>query len=358
MPGGTESSRETIVGLVVQFTAQRRVDLVEEDVGEPGDGQVLVRTRYSGISTGTELTAYRGTNPYLTRHWDADRRLFTDTGATFDYPVTGWGYQEVGEVARCGPGVDALRPGDVVWGVWGHRSEAVVEAARLAGHVLPLGVDPLAGVFARLGAIAYNAVLDAGPLLGSHVVVFGQGVLGLLTTRLAVLAGATVTAVETLATRRDLATSTGARHVLDPGTGTVAERVHELTDGRGADVCIEISGSYAALHEAIRAAGRGGRVVASGFYQGPATQLRLGEEFHHNRVRLVASQISGVCPDLAARWHVDRLQEAFVELVVEGRLDPVDLVTHLVDAGEVAKMFQLLDERPHEALQAVLRFRT
>jgi 2-desacetyl-2-hydroxyethyl bacteriochlorophyllide A dehydrogenase len=345
------------VGLVVQFTAPHKVDLVEEDIGEPGAGQVLVRTRYSGISTGTELTAYRGTNPYLTRNWDSDRRLFTDDGATFDYPLRGWGYQEVGHVVRAGAGVTGLRPGDLVWGVWGHRSEAVVDASRLEGHVLPEHVDPLAGVFARLGAIAFNAVLDAGPLLGSHVVVFGQGVLGLLTTRLAVLAGATVIAVETLAQRRDLASRTGAVHVLDPAAGAVAEQVNQLTGGRGADVCVEISGSYAALHEAIRASGQGGRVIASGFYQGPAAQLRLGEEFHHNRVQLVASQISGVSSALSSRWHVERLQRSFMSLVAEGRLDPLGLVTHIFEAGEVAKIFQLLDERPQDALQAVLEFR-
>jgi 2-desacetyl-2-hydroxyethyl bacteriochlorophyllide A dehydrogenase len=346
------------VGFVVQFSAPYNVDLVEEDIGEPDAGQVLVHTRYSGISTGTELTAYRGTNPYLSRYWDSDRRLFTDDGATFDYPVRGWGYQEVGHVVRTGAGVTGLRPGDLVWGVWGHRSEAVVDAARLDGHVLPAHIDPLAGVFARLGAIAFNAVLDAGPLLGSNVVVFGQGVLGLLATRLAVLAGATVIAVEPLKQRSDLASRTGARHVLDPAAGAVAEHVHRLTGGQGADVCVEISGSYAALQEAIRASGQGGRVVASGFYQGPATHLRLGEEFHHNRVQLVASQISGVNPALASRWNAERLQRSFMGLVVEGRLDPLGLVTHVFEAGEVAKIFQLLDERPHEALQAVLEFRS
>jgi 2-desacetyl-2-hydroxyethyl bacteriochlorophyllide A dehydrogenase len=350
-------SKERHVGLVVQFSAPGKVELVEEDIGVPNAGQVLVRTLYSGISTGTELTAYRGTNPYLARHWDGDRRLFTDNGATFGYPVVGWGYQEVGRVVRVGAGVTGPRPGDLVWGIWGHRSEAMVDAERLEGHVLPEHVDPLTGVFARLGAIAFNAVLDAGPLLGSTVVVFGQGVLGLLTTRLAVLAGATVIAVEPVAQRRDLARRTGAKHVLDPAAGDTAGHVHQLTGGCGADVCVEISGSYAALHEAIRASGQGGRVVASGFYQGPAAQLRLGEEFHHNRVQLVASQISGVGSALAARWHAERLQRSFMSLVVEGRVDPLGLVTHVFEAGEVAKIFQLLDERPHEALQAVLEFR-
>jgi 2-desacetyl-2-hydroxyethyl bacteriochlorophyllide A dehydrogenase len=344
------------VGKVVRFTAPHKVDVVEEEVASPRDGQVLVRSLYSGISTGTELTAYRGTNPYLARRWDPELRLFTEGSATMEYPMIGWGYQEVGEVVEVGPGVTELCPGDVVWGVWGHRSEAVVDASRLVGHVLPPDVDPLVGVFARLSAVAYNAVLDAGPLLGSYVVVFGQGVLGLLTTRLAILSGARVIAVETMAERRELARITGARHVLDPVTDSVAERVYRVTDGLGADVCIEISGSYGALHEAIRAAGAAGRVIASGFYQGPATQLRLGEEFHHNRVQLAASQISGVNPMLATRWQVERLQRTFMELVIEDLIDPLGLVTHLMDVDDVAKAFRLLDERPQEALQAVLRF--
>ena len=51
---------------------------------------------------------------------------------------------------------------------------------------------------------------------------------------------------------------------------------------------IELTGAYPALHQAIRVAGVGGTVIAAGFYQGPATALALGEEFHHNQVTLVS----------------------------------------------------------------------
>lgn len=341
---------------VVQFTALRRVDLVEDDVGEPGAGQVLVATRYSGISAGTELTAYRGTNPYLTRQWDTGRRLFTEPGASFAYPMSGWGYQEVGDILRIGPGVAGLLPGDTVWGIWGHRSEAVLDADRVAGHVLPPQVNPLAGVFIRLGAIAFNAILDAGPLLGANVVVFGQGVLGQLATRLAVLAGATVTAVEPVTLRRHLAVSSGAEHVLDPAAGQVAERVHELTGGRGADVCIEISGSYSALHEAIRSTAYNSKVVSSGFYQGEGTGLFLGEEFHHNRVNVVSSQIFGVSLALDHRWTVGRLERTVMSLAAEQKIGLKQLVTHVFALEEADEAFRLLDENPAEAVQVVLEF--
>ncbi|KPC90290.1 hypothetical protein ADL27_36565, partial [Streptomyces sp. NRRL F-6602] len=96
-----------------------------------------------------------------------------------------------------------------------------------------------------------------------------------------------------------------------------AERVRENTGGAGADVAIEISGVYPALHEALRSVTVGGRVVASGFYQGDGAGLRLGDEFHHNRVQLVCSQIGGVPPQLSGRWSVERLQRTFLRLVAE-----------------------------------------
>jgi Zn-dependent alcohol dehydrogenase len=58
-----------------------------------------------------------------------------------------------------------------------------------------------------------------------------------------------VIAVDGLQPRHDLAARLGAEQVLDPADGEIAERIHDLTDGRGADACLEISGNYAALHE-------------------------------------------------------------------------------------------------------------
>jgi 2-desacetyl-2-hydroxyethyl bacteriochlorophyllide A dehydrogenase len=341
---------------VVQFTAPRRVELVPCTADPLLPDAVRVRTWYSGISAGTELTAYRGSNPYLTRTWDAERRLFTDGAPTFGYPVVGWGYSEVGQVVEVGSQVDGIAVGDVVHGIWGHRSEAVLPAAALAGRVLPDGVDPLVGVFARVGAIALNAVLAAGTRLGEDVAVFGQGVIGLLAARLGVLAGARVVAVDAQQRRLDVATALGATHVVPAdapgGAGAV---VRELTGG-GTDAAIELSGNPAALHEALRSVVVGGTVAASGFYQGGADALRLGEEFHHNRVRLVSSQISGAPVELATRWDQPRLVRVFMDQAQRGAVDVAALVTHVVDAAQVADAFALIDGGDPEVLQAVLRF--
>lgn len=345
---------------VVQFTGPRQVEVAEHERAPLPPGHLRVRTRYSGISAGTELTAYRGTNPYLTRTWDPEARLFREGAAGIEYPVAGWGYSEVGEVTEVSPelaGTPGLpAPGDTVWGIWGHRSEGIVPAERMIGHVLPTGLEPLAGAFARVGAIAHNAVLASDIHVGEDVAVFGQGVIGLLTTRLARLNGAWVTAVDALDGRLDTARTYGATSTLNARTDAVAERIREATDGRGADVAIEISGVYPALHEALRSVAVGGRVVASGFYQGDGAGLRLGDEFHHNRVQLICSQIGGVPPQLSGRWTVERLQQTFLSLVAEGLVDVKSLVSHVVRAEDAADAYTLLDERPADALQVVLEF--
>lgn len=343
---------------VVQFTKPRQVEVVQLPSVELGPDQVRVRTRYSGISAGTELTAYRGTNPYLTRTWDPERRLYT-TGAgqmpSFQYPVVGWGYSEVGEIVEVAPGVpEGPQVGDTVWGIWGHRSEAVLPAEKV--RPVPDGVDPLAASFARVGAVALNAVLAADMHLGELVAIFGQGVIGLLATQMARRSGVEVVAVDILASRRAKAVEFGATLALDPAGDEIAERVREHTGGTGADVVVEISGSYRALHEAIRTVTPGGRVVAAGFYQDEGRGLRLGDEFHHNRVELVSSQIGGVPGKLSGRWDQARLNETFLRLCGQGALDPVSLVTHLLPPSRVAEAYQLLDTNPADTLQVMIDF--
>jgi threonine dehydrogenase-like Zn-dependent dehydrogenase len=272
--------------------------------------------------------------------------------------VVGWGYSEVGRVVEAGPeAAEHLPPGAVVHGAWGHCSETVLPWGAVAWRRLPAGVDPLVGVFSRVGAIALNAVLAADLQLGETVAIFGQGVIGLLATRLAVLGGARVVAVEGVDHRLALAREMGATHVVDFREGGIAAQVKGVAGPDGIDVGIELSGSHDGLREAIRVAPPDGRVVAAGFYQGGAEGVRLGDEFHHNRVQLVASQIGAVPPRLQGRWDVPRLHRVVDDLMATGRLDVTPLVSHVLPVQEAATAYRLLDERAPEVLQVVLDFR-
>ncbi len=92
------------MGRVVTFEGPKSVGVREYEDPPLGSREVRLRTLYSGISAGTELTAYRGSNPYLTKRWEPDLRLFLKGETSIEYPVEGWGYEEVGEVAEVGPG--------------------------------------------------------------------------------------------------------------------------------------------------------------------------------------------------------------------------------------------------------------
>ena len=193
--------------------------------------------------------------------------------------------------------------------------------------LIPDGADPRIGIFAHIGAVALNGAHDAGIRLGDLAVVFGLGVPGQIVLQAARASGATVIGVDPVESRRSMALRLGADRVLDPTAGSVADLVKSETGGRGADVCIEVSGAPPALAEAMRTVAYASRVVAMGFFQGEVRGLRLGDEFHHNRIELISSQISGVAPAASHRWSKLRLWQAAVRLQHEGRLDLLPLIT-------------------------------
>jgi 2-desacetyl-2-hydroxyethyl bacteriochlorophyllide A dehydrogenase len=323
-----------------------------------GERDVLVETLASGISAGTELTLYRGTNPYLSKRWDGERRLFREEGTpSLTYPVRTLGYEEVGRVVALGAAAEGVAVGELVFGTWGHRTHHVMPVEEAARRRLPRGLEPRLGIFSHIGAIALNGVHDAQISIGDTVAVFGLGVPGQIVAQLATRAGARVVGVDLVPSRLRLAVETGAVAVaIDPREASPAETIKALTDGRGADVAIEVSGSARALHEAIRSVAFSSVVVAMGFLQGDAIGLALGEEFHHNRVTLRCSQISGVAPERAHRWDRVRLARTALELQADGALDLRPLVSHVVPFREAPAAFAMLDASPHEAMQVVLDF--
>src|SRR5690606_34945999 len=186
-----------------------------------------------------------------------------------------------------------------------HGQHAIIPETQ----AIPLGnlADPELGIFFANMNTAYNGVLDANLPLGSDVVVSGLGVIGQIVVRLLKRSGArTIVGVDRIPMRRDLALAGGATHVLDPGSDKVAETVRGLTEGRGADAVIEVSGAAPALNEAIRTAGYNGTVVAMSWYGGTFESLSLSGEFHHNRTRIISSQVGATNPYLGPLWSVAR----------------------------------------------------
>src|SRR4051794_9683154 len=84
----SSSAKEAFVGTRLVLTAPRTLAFVDEPDAPLGSKELRVKTLLSGISAGTELSSYRGTNPFLNKRWDTDRRVFVaqDT-APPNFPV-------------------------------------------------------------------------------------------------------------------------------------------------------------------------------------------------------------------------------------------------------------------------------
>jgi threonine dehydrogenase-like Zn-dependent dehydrogenase len=339
------------------LNAPRELGFAPLDMPPLAADQVRIRTLYSGVSAGTELSQYRGTNPFMRRRFDEASRLFVNADApSLPYPVRNLGYEEVGEIAEVGSAVRDLHVGQRVFGTWGHRTHHVATRDYARDRLLPNGADPRIGIFSHIGAVALNGVHDAAIRVGDLVVVFGLGVPGQIVAQAARAAGATVIGVDPVRERRETALALGADRALDPASGSIAEAIKAETAGRGADICIEVSGAPAALAEAIRTVAYASRVVAMGFFQGEARGLMLGEEFHHNRIELICSQISGVAPAASHRWSKLRLWQSAVRLQHEGRLNLVALITQTVPFEEAPALFARIDAGEPGMLQTVLTF--
>jgi 2-desacetyl-2-hydroxyethyl bacteriochlorophyllide A dehydrogenase len=290
------------------------------------------------------MLVYRGEVPK-----DLPLDLPTLAGS-YGFPIK-YGYALAGRLLDVGPDVESFSPGDPVFVHHPHQDVFIVPAETPVR--LPDDLDPLLGVFAANLETALNVVHDTPLRLGETALVFGQGVIGQLVTRLLTLSGARVLAVEPLRERRGLALAGGAHAAFEPGED-LGVRIGEATAGRGADVVVEASGSGAALQAAIESVADEGTVVVASWYGTKPVSLALGEHFHRGRVRLRSSQVGRLTPELCARWDRARRMETVIGLLNRLRLE--ELVSHRIPFERAPEAYRLLDERPGEAVQVLLDY--
>ena len=333
------------VARAVWFPRSRAVEIREEPDRPPAPGEVRIRAVVSAISHGTEMLVYRGEVPE-----DLALDLPTLRGG-FGFPIK-YGYASVGRVEEVGPGVRGFAPGDLVFTHHPHQTGYTVTVD--LPTALPAGTSPESGVFLANLETALNVLLDAPVMVGEVVVIFGQGVVGLLLTQLIRrhLPGALLT-VDPLPRRRQLSVMLGADASLDPAED-VAAAVRERSGGRGADLIIEASGQPAALQAALGVAALEGRVLVVSWYGTKPVQLDLGGAFHRRRLRLISSQVGHVPGSISPRWDVARRRRVAAELLPSLALEP--LISHRFPFDRAAEAYALVDQRPEEVVQVVLTY--
>ncbi|HEY0578451.1 MAG TPA: zinc-binding alcohol dehydrogenase [Pseudonocardia sp.] len=337
------------------------------------EGSFDVRTVYSGLSAGTELSFFKGTHPLLKAGWDAELGLFAPWRAPTDYPVRRWGYMQVGRVTRSRTG--AVTAGGYLAMTYGHR--AGYRGDPLVDRAVPLpdDLDPLLGIYvAHMGPICANGLLHAAAELhgadvrtladgvrGRRVVITGSGVVGLLTALFARQHGALeVVLIEATDARRKAGEALGFT-VLDPDAEDPAvllkTRWRHGPGDRGADVVFQCRGQAASLAMALRLLRPQGAVIDLAFYQSGADAVRLGEEFHHNGLAVRCAQIGRVPRGLAHLWNRERLSAETIALLrAEGAHIRQHMITDVLPIERAPELLTALARRDRHVLQAVFTF--
>ncbi len=311
---------------VLFHTAPRRLEIRQLPVPRPGTGEVLVRTRFSGISSGTELLAYRGEIPQDLALDDTIDALSGD----FRYPFP-YGYACVGEVEGWNGPVFAFQP---------HQD---IFTARTRDLIPLPDVDLAAATLFPLVETALQVTLDADTGYRDRVVVLGAGVVGLLTALLLQRAGQQPLCAEPQEWRRGVADS----------LGLTAVSPDELANEE-VPLVIDATGNPDAPASALRLLAHEGTLLIASWFGTKLVALPLGGDFHRRRLSIRSTQVSTIPARLSPKWTPARRRMAAAELMRE--LPLTQLATGVFPFEQAADAFRALDEGTDGLMHAVLEY--
>jgi threonine dehydrogenase-like Zn-dependent dehydrogenase len=324
----------------------RRVEMREFPVPEPGHGQVLVRMQASSLC-GSDLRAiYRpreqGTGP------EAYRGVIA-------------GHEPCGIVEQVGPGVARFKAGDrvIIYHICGcglcrdcrggwmiscsQPERAAYGWQRDGGHAeflladqrtliaLPDQLTYVDGAMIACGiGTSYAACCRAGVSGADRVLITGLGPVGLGTAMLCRALGAQVVGVEAIPERVELARQLGIGDVVAPGTDDLAAVLRERTAGWGFEVAIDCSGNAQARHLCLEVAREWGRLVFVG--EGGTVSFEPSPLLIHKQLTLHGSWVCSL-PQM----------EQIAELLVRWNLHPEALVTHRFTLDQARDAYETFD---------------
>jgi threonine 3-dehydrogenase len=340
---------------LAKLRPERGFTMIDAPVPEIGPTDVLIAVEKAGVC-GTDFHIYS---------WDkwAQTRI---------KPPLIVGHEFMGKVVAVGDAVRAVKPGDRV-SAEGHIADGICVLCRtgqahICERVEIIGVDrdgsfaqyiampeynvwkldpaipdTFAAVFDPLGN-AVHTVMAAGVGIKS-VVITGVGSIGLMAIPVARAAGASsVYAIDVNPAKLELAETLGAdRTFLSSQTGLV-EQIKELTNGDGADVLLEMSGSGVAIDQGLQMVRNGGTAALLGI-PSDNVNINLAERIIFKGLTVLG--ING--RRMFETWYQTQA------LVKSGRVDLSPIITHVLPYTEFDRAFELM--RTGEAAKIVLDFK-
>ena len=315
----------------------RRIQVEEFELPCPGPDEILVQNHYTAISVGTEIYNWlHGAEP------GGEPRFPRPTG-----------YCSTGAVVDAGLNVKNLKVGDRVAAQGNHASHDILKGSY---YPVPAAVESEEAAFLVMAAIALHGIRKARIELGESLTVLGLGVVGQLALTLARLCGAMPTiALDLDRDRLQLAGQRGADLALNPDEERdVVARVREQCMDDGANVVIEATGKPAVYPLAVQLACMGGRVIALGSPRG-TVEMNFMADVHLREVEIIGA-IQPRTPEqdhIYYHWTKDRDRSLLLDLMGRGRLQVAELITHRCRPDECQAVYEMLADRPQEALGVI-----
>ncbi len=325
------------------FIEPEKIEIREYELASLAPDEVLVRTKVSGISAGTEMLVYRGQLPE-----DAalDVSIKAFEGLNGSYPMP-YGYACVGLVEETGSALDKNVKGKKVFAFQPHASYFICKLDQLI--FLPDEISEEAGTFLANMETAVNFVIDGAVKEQENVAIIGLGVVGqLLNALLNQLPVNGIMAIDTIKARRDLA----AKEEFTSSFVTDGKELPEPENGF--DLIFEISGNPDALNLAIQLSNFAGRIIIGSWYGNKTAQINLGHAFHRNRLKIISSQVSTISPEHALEWTKEKRLQKAMDLISE--LNVEKYISHRLPFFQADEAYNLLDREADKALQVIFTY--
>jgi threonine dehydrogenase-like Zn-dependent dehydrogenase len=258
------------------------------------------------------------------------------------------GHEVSGIVTEVGADVDSIAVGDRV-GVWVTERGFAEYVAVKAAYCFPAGDGPLDEALAEPIACAANAVEAADVRLGDDVVVIGAGFMGNLVHSLVALRGVRhLIVADARPDALERAAKLGATRVVDVTRESLPDVVRSLTEGRGADVTFECTGTQAALSTTGDTTRMSGKIAIVGYHQGQARSIPLA---HWNWMAFTI--VNAHFREIST---IMRGMSIGMRLLAAGELSMTGLVTHRFPLDKINDAFATLRDKPDGYAKAVIVF--
>jgi predicted dehydrogenase/threonine dehydrogenase-like Zn-dependent dehydrogenase len=367
---------------VLQSARNGAIEVAEVPAPRVLLGCVLVRIAASLVSAGTErassdfaaksLLQKARSRPDLVREVmnkirrDGVLSAASAVRSRLDQPAA-LGYSSAGTVIEVGEGITDLRAGDRVAcagaGFAVHAEFACVPRL-LVARIPSAEVEFASAAFTTIGAVAIHGVRTADAKLGDVVAVIGLGLLGQLAVQILNAAGCRVIGMDPAQERAELAAKLGALAV----TASEAE-FRDLclrhSGGNGADSVliaaetpssgpVNLASEVARDRGIVVAVGTVGMELQRKLYYEKELDFRVSRSYGPGRYDAAFEQKGRDYPIGYVRWSETRNMEAFLQLLADGKVDVMPLITHSFEIENAGAAYELITGKMREAHLGVL----